>query len=70
MLLGLAVAQGPGRHRPDVDERAALRALESAAEVGNVGLFGAIWSDPDLEDKAGKVQTDLDLLMAVSGVRQ
>ena len=38
--------------------------------LGVWGLFGAGWGDLDLKDEAGKVETDLEMLMAAVGVRQ
>lgn len=37
---------------------------------GYGGLFGAGWGDLDLKDKAGKVETDLEVLMAAVGALQ
>ena len=34
------------------------------------GLFGAGWGDLDLQDEAGKVQTDLEMLIGAVGARQ
>ena len=34
------------------------------------GLFGAGWGDLHLRDEAGKVQTDLEMLLGAVGVRQ
>ena len=38
--------------------------------LGVWGLFGAGWGDLDLQDEAGKVQTDLEMLMGAVGARQ
>ena len=38
--------------------------------LGVWGLFGAGWGDLDLKDEAGKVQTDLEMLMGAVGARQ
>ena len=38
--------------------------------LGVWGLFGAGWGDLQLRDEAGKVKTDLEMLMAAVGARQ
>ena len=38
--------------------------------LGVWGLFGAGWGDLDLKDEAGKVKTDLEMLMGAVGARQ
>ena len=38
--------------------------------LGVWGMFGAGWGDLKLRDEAGKVNTDLDLLLAAVGARQ
>ena len=38
--------------------------------LGVWGLFGAGWGDLKLHDEAGKVQTDLEMLLGAVGARQ
>ena len=82
VLLGLAVAHSQG----DVDYETAdvtkgavdvtLTSLLPYAHwsprpgLGVWGLFGAGWGDLKLRDEAGKVKTDLELLLGAVGARQ
>ena len=62
---------GHQRHRePEVDEHAALRALAARAGLEVWGLAGVGLGDAALQDKAGKVETDLLMWLAAGGVRQ
>ena len=70
VLLGLVVAHSQG----DVD--LTLTSVLPYAHwsprlgLGVWGLFGAGWGDMALRDEAGKVKTDLEMLMAAVGARQ
>ena len=82
VLLGLAVAHSQGDvdyetmdvTKGDVDFT--LTSILPYAHwsprpgLGVWGLFGAGWGDLALKDEAGKVQTDLEMLMAAVGARQ
>ena len=82
VLLGLAVAHSQGDvdyettdvTKGDVD--LTLTSILPYAHwsprpgLGVWGLFGAGWGDLALKDEAGKVQTDLEMLMAAVGARQ
>ena len=82
VLFGLAVAHSQGDvdyETTDVtkgDADVTLTSLLPYAHwsprpgLGVWGLFGAGWGDLKLRDEAGKVNTDLDLLLAAVGARQ
>ncbi len=82
VLLGLAVAHSQGDvdyETTDVTKGAVDLTLTSVLPyahwsprpgLGVWGLFGAGWGDLKLRDEAGKVKTDLEMLMAAVGARQ
>ena len=82
VLLGLAVAHGQGdldyetRDVTKGDVDITLTSVLPYAPwgprpgLGIWGLFGAGWGDLDLKDEAGKVETDLEMLMATVGALQ
>ncbi len=82
VLLGLAVAHSQGDvdyETRDVTKGAVDLTLTSVLPyahwsprpgLGVWGLFGAGWGDLKLRDEAGKVKTDLEMLMAAVGARQ
>ncbi len=82
VLLGLAVAHSQGDvdyETRDVTKGEVDLTLTSVLPyahwsprpgLGVWGLFGAGWGDLQLHDEAGKVKTDLEMLMAAVGARQ
>ncbi len=82
VLLGLAVAHSQGdvdyetRDVTKGDVDLTLTSVLPYAHwsprpgLGVWGLFGAGWGDLQLRDEAGKVKTDLEMLMAAVGARQ
>ena len=82
VLLGLAVAHSQGDvdyetrdvTKGDVDITLTSVLLYAhwspRPGLGVWGLFGAGWGDLQLRDEAGKVKTDLEMLMAAVGARQ
>ena len=82
ILLGLAVAHSQGAvdyETPDVtkgDVDVTLTSILPYAHwsprpgLGVWGLFGAGWGDLQLRDEAGKVNTDLEMLLGAVGARQ
>ena len=82
VLLGLAVAHSQGDvdyETTDVTKGAVDITLTSILPyahwsprpgLGVWGLFGAGWGDLQLRDEAGKVKTDLEMLMGAVGARQ
>ncbi len=82
VLLGLAVAHSQGDvdyETADVTKGAVDVTLTSVLPyahwsprpgLGVWGLFGAGWGDLKLRDEAGKVKTDLEMLLGAVGARQ
>ena len=70
VLLGLAVAHSQGDVDITLTSVLPYAYRNPRPGLGVWGVFGAGWGDLKLRDEAGRVQTDLEMLLGAVGVRQ